>query len=218
MRIEVKETNPFAMGIIFSILGLASLVAMSVVIYNGIGSDDFFYVNETVEGVTQRAYRPGIVILLLTFWGLATAAFLFAGVKFLRFRMDRGLEDESLSNNSSGISTGVIFILIGLISAAIPIVLSLDGVLAELGTKKTVAAYLMCIPFALVFIVIGIYMVKKRYKGGIYNMDGEWFQGYQKSVSYYKEISINRRKETSDAAQQTEKIAQEGLDTEERIN
>ena len=38
----MKETNPYVMGIIFLILGLVSLVAMSVVIYNGVGRDDFF--------------------------------------------------------------------------------------------------------------------------------------------------------------------------------
>lgn len=194
MKTQVIVTNPFVMGIVFSILGLVSLVAMAIVIYNGVGSDDFFYMNETVEGVTKRAYRPGIVILLLTFWGLATAAFIFVGVKFLRSRMKKALEEEYLSNCSYGISTGVIFILIGLVSAAIPIVLSLDGVLAELGTEKTVVTYLMCIPFALAFIIIGIYMLKKRYEVGFYDMDGEYFQGYRKSVSYYKEISLNRRK------------------------
>lgn len=85
MKIQGKTntSNPTTLGEIFLVLGLASAIAMSFVIYNGIGSDDFFYVTQTVDGVTLREYHPEVVILLLTVWGLATAIFLATGFRFL---------------------------------------------------------------------------------------------------------------------------------------
>ncbi|MBQ3676560.1 MAG: hypothetical protein II926_04250 [Bacteroidales bacterium] len=101
MRLQGQKviTDEKTMSFFFLFFGLASAIAMAVVIYNGIGSDDFFYVNETVNGVTSREYRPATVIFLLIFWGLATAAFFFAGYKIMPRR--RRFATPSYSLNST---------------------------------------------------------------------------------------------------------------------
>ncbi|MBR4497395.1 MAG: hypothetical protein IKP08_01810 [Bacteroidales bacterium] len=100
MRLQGQKviTDEKTMSFFFLFFGLASAIAMAIVIYNGIGSDDFFYVNETVNGVTSREYRPATVIFLLIFWGLATAAFFFAGYKLMPRRRKSATHSYSLNS------------------------------------------------------------------------------------------------------------------------
>jgi len=100
MRLQGQKviTDEKTMSFFFLFFGLASAIAMAIVIYNGIGSDDFFYVNETVNGVTSREYRPATVIFLLIFWGVATAAFFFAGYKLMPRRRKSATHSYSLNS------------------------------------------------------------------------------------------------------------------------
>ena len=100
MRLQGQKviTDEKTMSFFFLFFGLASAIAMAIMIYNGIGSDDFFYVNETVNGVTSREYRPATVIFLLIFWGLATAAFFFAGYKLMPRRRKSATHSYSMNS------------------------------------------------------------------------------------------------------------------------
>lgn len=186
MRLQGQKviTDEKTMSFFFLFFGLASAIAMAIVIYNGIGSDDFFYVNETVNGVTSREYRPATVIFLLIFWGLATAAFFFAGYKLMPRRRKSATHSYSLnstlfdnendsaqsSSKKGGIGTGVIFLIIGLVSAAIPVVLSLDT--EDLTQSDTLFLYGASALFAIPFIIGGIIMIRKRYQGGTIMIGG----------------------------------------------
>lgn len=77
MKIQCQKiiTENKTIALFFLFVGLVSTIVMAIVIFNGVDSDDFFYINQTVDGVTSREYQPGIVILLLTIWGLASAIF-----------------------------------------------------------------------------------------------------------------------------------------------
>jgi uncharacterized membrane protein len=147
---SISITNPWARGIIFTFFGLASLVAEIILIYHEISVDDFLWVNV-----------PATSIFFLVFWLLGTIAFFAAGIYFFK---------EALMQNPKTVrppkpprnpnfGMGLIFFIIGLISAVIPVVLVLDRDGSH-PTSHYVLIFILCFVFAAPFLALGTIWMK----------------------------------------------------------
>ncbi|MBR2196467.1 MAG: hypothetical protein IJ911_12755 [Salinivirgaceae bacterium] len=147
---SISITNPWARGIIFTLFGLASLVAEIILIYHEISVDDFLWVNV-----------PATSIFFLVFWLLGTIAFFAAGIYFFK---------EALMQNPKTVrppkpprnpnfGMGLIFFIIGLISAVIPVVLVLDRDGSH-PTSQYVLIFILCFAFAAPFLALGTIWMK----------------------------------------------------------
>ena len=146
----ISITNPWARGIIFTLFGLASLVAEIILIYHEISVDDFLWVNV-----------PATSIFFLVFWLLGTIAFFAAGIY---------ISKEALMQNPKTVrppkpprnpnfGMGLIFFIIGLISAVIPVVLVLDRDGSH-PTSQYVLIFILCFVFAAPFLALGTIWMK----------------------------------------------------------
>ena len=147
---SISITNPWARGIIFTLFGLASLVAEIILIYHEISVDDFLWVNV-----------PATSIFFLVFWLLGTISFFAAGIYFFK---------EALMQNPKTVrppkpprnpnfGMGLIFFIIGLISAVIPVVLVLDRDGSH-PTSQYVLIFILCFAFAAPFLALGTIWMK----------------------------------------------------------
>ena len=147
---SISITNPWARGIIFTFFGLASLVAEIILIYHEISVDDFLWVNV-----------PATSIFFLVFWLLGTISLFAAGIYFFK---------EALMQNPKTVrppkpprnpnfGMGLIFFIIGLISAVIPVVLVLDRDGSH-PTSHYVLAFILCFAFAAPFLALGTIWMK----------------------------------------------------------
>ena len=127
----------------------------------------------TVQGYTEKTTMARIFIIL----GLVIAAFFLLFVYHF-YKINR---DEAEGKESSGIRVGVVFLLIGLFSAAIPVAaIKLKGGSEDFftvtstvnGIRTTeqnpffvIAMLAFCFIFALAFIILGIVMIRKKSLG-----------------------------------------------------
>lgn len=162
---SISITNPWARGIIFTFFGLASLVAEIILIYHEISVDDFLWVNYTnADGITSREYKPAMSIFFHVFWLLGTISLFAAGIYFFK---------EALMQNPKTVrppkpprnpnfGMGLIFFIIGLISAVIPVVLVLDRDGSH-PTSQYVLIFILCFAFAAPFLALGtIWMIPPK--------------------------------------------------------
>lgn len=127
----------------------------------------------TVQGYTEKTTMARVFIIL----GLVIAAFfLLLAYHFLKIN-----KDEEEGKDSSGIRVGVVFLLTGLFSAAIPVAaIKLKGGSEDFFTVTStvngiqtteqnpflvIAMLAFCFIFALAFIILGIVMIRKRSLG-----------------------------------------------------
>lgn len=145
----------------------------------------------TVQGDTEKTTMARIFIIL----GLVIAAFFL----LLAYHFHRINKDEEEGKESRGIRVGVVFLLIGLFSAAIPVAaIKLKGGSEDFFTVTStvngiqtteqnpffvIAMLAFCFIFALAFIILGIVMIRKKSLGFSLETDAELEIDRQENVT-----------------------------------
>lgn len=85
-----EKGGGIGMGVLFLLIGLFSAALSIGFVYVKAGSDDFFYITSTVNGIRTTEYSPGFVIGMLIFCFLFSAAFIGLGIYMMRNRFGGG--------------------------------------------------------------------------------------------------------------------------------
>lgn len=88
---QIVEQRPegSVTGWVFLLIGIVSAAIVFFVIYTQAGSDHFFYVASTVNGITTLEYNPFFVIAMLAFGTLFAIAFIVIGIIMIRKKINR---------------------------------------------------------------------------------------------------------------------------------
>ena len=154
---EIK--NPWARGILFTIFGLASLVAEIILIYHEISIDDFLWLNST-DGT--REYEPATSIFFLVFWLFGTILFFVAAINNFKEALNRNPKTfrPPRKRKNPDFGKGLAFFIIGLLAAVIPVVCYLDSDVNYHATLSDYILSIICYVFAIPFLVLGTIWMK----------------------------------------------------------
>ena len=167
-------------GYIFLFLGLSFFASMTYTFFKEKDNEDFFYLTNTVNGVSSYEYCPKMVIGMFIGGLLVSLLFAWLGIKLIRGNTPNREElfPEEKEESSGFDWTGFIFLLIGVVSFAIPtyfiysyggdddfyyVTTTVNGIqTVEYNPVFVIAGMVFCYLFALAFLGLGIYMMRKK--------------------------------------------------------
>ena len=121
-RMDPQENPNRTGGYIFLLLGLVAFACFTYTFFDNKDNEDFFYLTNTVNGVSSYEYCPKTVIGMFIGGLLVSLLFAWLGIKLIRGDIPtrKELFPEKKKESSGFDWTGFIFLMIGVVSFAIP--------------------------------------------------------------------------------------------------
>ncbi|MBO4805518.1 MAG: DUF3592 domain-containing protein [Paludibacteraceae bacterium] len=179
-RMDPQENPNRTGGYIFLLLGLVAFACFTYTFFDNKDNEDFFYLTNTVNGVSSYEYCPKTVIGMFIGGLLVSLLFAWLGIKLIRGDIPtrKELFPEKKKESSGFDWTGFIFLMIGVVSFAIPtyflfekggdddfyyVTTTVNGIqTVDYNPGFVIAMFIFCYLFAIAFLILGIYMMRKK--------------------------------------------------------